>query len=199
MFGRSQVPLEASFDKFYAADTSRSDPTSIGPIHLMELATALNIPPDDLVMYVILWKLKCQTPQTVKKDEWVKGLTAMKIESLDKLKAALPTLRNEISNANNFRDFYCFLFDWMRDNATAKFISNETAVAMWQLLFSPPSPKSFSLLPKWLDFMQNVFKKGVSKDLWKQTLEFSAVTLDKYDPNSSWPTAMDEFVEWAKK
>jgi DCN1-like protein 1/2 len=200
MFGRgSKNSLEASFDSFYAADASRGDPNSLGPVHLLELASALGVSGDDIVMYIIVWKLRCQTPQTVKKEEWLKGLAAMKIESIEKLKAALPTFRNEITSANNFRDFYAFLFDWIRDSPSLKVITSETAVALWTMLFSPPSPRTFPLRDKWLEFMSTVHKKAVSKDLWKQTLEFSAITLDKYDPESSWPTAMDEFVEWVKK
>lgn len=195
----SQLDVGASFDKFYVADTSPGDSTALKPVHLMELATALAVNPDDIIMYIIVWKLKCQNPQTIKKDEWLKGLEAMKITSVDKLKGHLKVLRNEITTANNFRDFYGFLFDWIRDNASTKVISNETAVALWTMLFNPPSPKTFVLLPKWLEFIANVFKKPVSKDLWKQTLDFSTVSLANYDPDSSWPTAMDEFVEWAKK
>lgn len=166
--------------------------------HLPALAEALQISPDDIVMYILPWKLNSKTPLEISKEEWVEGMKTMRIESLDRLRQALPNLRNDIRMDHNFKAFYNFVFEWVRDSPNAKYLPNEGACDLWQLLFAG---RSFTMIEKWLQFIKTVHGKSVSRDLWRQTLEFAPVTMDlsKYDPDGAWPTAMDEFVEWVKK
>ena len=204
MFGRKPASssqscrseIEALFEKVVqSADTT--DPNMLGPPHLVNLSQLLQTSEDDVAMYVIPWKLKCATPTKISKTEWVHGFQQMRIDSLEKLRTSLPLLRNELANSGNFRDFYYFLFDWIKETPGAKYLSNDCAVSMWSLVFQP---KTFPLLKDWLMFTSQISKKNVTKDLWKQTLDFSSVTqLSQYDPAGSWPTTMDEFVDWSKK
>lgn len=168
---------------------------------LPSLAEALRISPDDVVMYVIAWKLGAKVPLQISIAEWIDGLSAMRIDSVKKLQQALPNLRSEIAtSAQQFKSFYNFAFEWVRESPGAKYLPNEGAADMWELLFSN---RNFPLLPSWLEFIRSAYKKPVSRDLWRQLLDFSlqlgsVTALASYDPNSAWPTAMDDFVEWMK-
>lgn len=187
--------IEVQFDKLVQSLQSQDGTDSLHPQHLVVLAEQLGIGEDDIALYVLAWKLKASEPMTIHKREWVDGLLRMRIDTMAKLKMAVPALRNELSDAINFRDFYFFVFDWTRESTASRYLPNETACTMWPLVFQT---KRFPLLKQWLDFIANVYKKGISKDLWRQTLDFSTVDLNKYDSNGSWPTAMDEFVAWMK-
>lgn len=109
-------------------------------------------------------------------------------------------------------DFYNFLYGWLMgssdlDDADRPSIAKE----LWEMFFfvSAPRPKTytdymqFSHLRDWLDFLDTEeFRKEhhISKDLWQQILPFSKVnSYETYDPEDSWPSAFDRFVEWLRK
>lgn len=185
--------IEVQFEKLLQTAAINDD--SMSPQHLVALSAQLGVYEDDIVLYILAWKLQCKAPMKISRDEWVRGLLAMRLDTMEKLKAAIPVLRNELRTPSNFRSFYNFVFDWVRENNQAKYISTDTACAMWPIVFDG---RGFASLKLWLEFFSSVYKKTVSRDLWRQTLDFSQVSLDAYDPSSSWPTAMDEFVEWRK-
>lgn len=56
----------------------------------------------------------------------------------------------------------------------------------------------------WLEFQEEKVKRSVNKDLWRQTLNFAEQTLKDeslgfWSEEASWPSVIDEFVEWVKK
>ncbi|CUG38104.1 cullin-binding protein, putative [Bodo saltans] len=165
--------------------------------HLPALAEALQISTDDIVMYIIPWKLQAAVPLEISEEEWSKGMKTMRIDSIDRLRQALPNLRNDIKAANSFKSFYNFVFEWVRDGPNAKYLPNDAACDLWELLFTG---RPFPMLSKWVNFIKTVHTKSISRDLWRQTLEFAPITanLASYDTDGAWPTAMDDFVEWAK-
>jgi DCN1-like protein 1/2 len=56
----------------------------------------------------------------------------------------------------------------------------------------------------WLKFLNEKWTNSVNKDMWNETYRFHLETmkdetLSFWDENSSWPTAIDEFVGWMKE
>ncbi|KAI1787336.1 Cullin binding-domain-containing protein [Ganoderma leucocontextum] len=54
----------------------------------------------------------------------------------------------------------------------------------------------------WFEFLEENGTKGVSKDVWQMFLEFVRTIdarFEKYDVEGSWPSTIDDFVEFAKK
>ena len=52
--------------------------------------------------------------------------------------------------------------------------------------------------------MTSEWKKSVNKDMWNETLKFAQLTLDDetlgfWNEEASWPSVIDEFVEWVKR
>lgn len=185
--------IELQFDKLL--QSAQCDDDCLSPQHLVALAQLLAVHEDDIVLYILAWKLQCKIPLKIARDEWVRGLLALRIDTIEKLKGAVPVLRNELRTSTNFRSFYNFVFDWVRENPQARYVSAETACVMWPIVFEG---RAFPHQKLYIDFFTNVYKKTISRDLWRQSLDFSQISLDAYDPTSSWPTAIDEFVEWQK-
>ncbi len=91
-----------------------------------------------------------------------------------------------------------------------KAVALDAAVAYWELLFSSPlsavkwtSPNS-PWLQWWTEFLNSSWKKSVNKDMWNETLKFAQLTLNDeamtfWNEESSWPSVIDDFVEWVKK
>ena len=195
---KSKPQIEAQFDQLLdtTADVDAGDRGSLEVQHLATLASVLAISEDDIVLYIIAWKLGCKVPHHVTRDEWNQGFARLRIDSLARLQASLTALRQEIAPPQNFREFYFFIFDWTRETPMAKYVTNEVAVVMWPLLFTE---QSFKLLPQWLEFVAE-HDKPVSKDVWRQTLDFARLgSLAEYDPAGSWPSLMDTFVGWMEK
>jgi hypothetical protein len=82
-------------------------------------------------------------------------------------------------------------------------------MAYWDLLFSSPlsavkwtSPNT-PWLDWWKEFLEASWKKSVNKDMWNETLKFAQLTLEDeaisfWNEESSWPSVIDDFVEWVK-
>ncbi|TBU31249.1 Cullin binding-domain-containing protein [Dichomitus squalens] len=54
----------------------------------------------------------------------------------------------------------------------------------------------------WFEFLESSGVKGVSKDVWQMFLEFVRTIdakFEKYDVEGSWPSTIDDFVEYAKE
>jgi hypothetical protein len=191
------TPIDSDFDKLVAADTSadESAPNSVSAQGLVEICKLIGVDPDDIVICIIAWKLQSVHPWRITKTEWSQGMARMRIDTMEKLKQAVPALRAELNNANNFRDFYYYVFDWIKDSSS-KVLSNDTACAMWPLFLG----KRFKYLDVWIEYVSTVYKKSVSRDVWKQLIDFAQISsYDAYDPDAAWPTIMDEFVEWMKE
>lgn len=130
-------------------------------------------------------------------------------ETLDKQKAFMKNVKRELpSNKELFTRVYKYTFI-IAKNEGQKAVTLENAVAYWSLLFgdsmsavewtSPNSP----WLTWWIEFLTSQFKKSVNKDMWNETLKFAQLTLADeamsfWNEESSWPSVIDEFVEWVK-
>jgi DCN1-like protein 1/2 len=80
----------------------------------------------------------------------------------------------------------------------------------WELLFTSPlsavkwtSPNS-PWFAWWTEFLNSSWKKSVNKDMWNETLKFAQLTLTDeslsfWTEESSWPSVIDDFVDWVKK
>jgi DCN1-like protein 1/2 len=118
-----------------------------------------------------------------------------RVDSIEKFRAKLPSLRAEIKDDNKFREIYNFAFTWAREKGQ-KSLSLETAIGMWQLLFAE---RNWPLLDHWCQFLQVRHNKAISRDTWAQLLEFVKSIdpqLSNYDDEGAWPYLIDEFVEY---
>lgn len=197
-------------DQPSSTTTNRSDTDPLEAAHLAYLAEKLEIDSDDIALYVLAWKLGCAMPFTVQRKEWCQGLAALGVDSLPTMKSIIPALRAETSHPKSFKEFYFWIFMWLRHSEMVKFLQVETAVTMWPLFFdSLTTGHTFPVLDEWLEFWSTQkVGKGVTKDVWRQTFDFTAVDIYSdlsptnpkgYDEAGSWPSVMDEFVSWARK
>lgn len=74
----------------------------------------------------------------------------------------------------------------------------EIAVPTWKLLLKD----RYKYIDEWCIFIEQEWKKAISKDTWDQFLDFTRQVGDnfeKYDPDGAWPVAVDEFYDWFHK
>lgn len=159
------------------------------------LCEDMGIDMEDPVVLVLAWKGQAKNSYQISRDEWARAMTALHVDSLKKLKGTLSSIRAEITEPEAFKEFYFFVFEFVKEDA-ATVLSNETAVAYWALLL----PR-WALVEQWSRYIAEVYKKAITRDVWKQLLYFSQLppALPNYDAEEgAWPSVMDDFVEWSR-
>ena len=97
-----------------------------------------------------------------------------------------------------FTEMYFHLYDFIRGD-DEKLLASDKALKAWQVLL--PENERFPLLAAWATWVATEYKRSITRDVWRQLWEFAKrikTNLAQYDPNEKWPTALDDFVEWAK-
>ncbi|KAF5477272.1 hypothetical protein F2P56_003922 [Juglans regia] len=159
------------------------------------LCNDLQVDPQDIVTLVVSWHMKAATMCEFSKQEFLGGLQALGIDSLEKFRERIPFLRSELKDEQKFFEIYNFAFGWAKEKGQ-KSLALDTAIGMWQLLFAE---KQWPLVDHWCQFLQARHNKAISRDTWSQLLEFARTvgpTLSDYDAEGAWPYLIDEFVEY---
>lgn len=152
---------------------------------------------DGLCLYVVAHLVQAHLPLTFTREEFVRGLAAVGVASLEDARWRLPRAKANLARPDAFRDFYRFCFDWLRASPGTKVLDCETACDLWGVLFRG----RFSLLDHWTAFVRDRYKRAISRDIWTQFLDFTSLRpdLSDYDADGAWPLVFDEFVEHANK
>ncbi|KAJ7533233.1 hypothetical protein O6H91_13G038800 [Diphasiastrum complanatum] len=195
--------LDGAFDLFYNQPPSRP---MTDHRHLEELYTRYKdafsdmISVDGITLFcedlklVISWHMKAATMCEFSRQEFIGGLQSLGVDSIDKLKSLLPTLRAELKDDHKFKEIYNFAFTWAKEKGQ-KSLALDTALGMWRLLFAE---RPWPLVEHWCHFLQTKHNKAISKDTWSQLFEFRIIDplLSNYDAEGAWPYLIDEFVEY---
>ncbi|CAD6249528.1 unnamed protein product [Miscanthus lutarioriparius] len=206
--------LEGAFDVFYSqpqiavANTlhleevynryKEPDADMIMVEGISQLCNDLQVDPQDIVMLVISWHMKASTMCEFTRQEFIGGLQSIGVDSIEKLREKLPSLRAELKDDQKFREIYNFAFAWAREKGQ-KSLALETAIGMWRLLFAE---RNWPLIDYWCQFLQVRHNKAISRDTWAQLLEFVKTIdpqLTNYDEEDAWPYLIDEFVDYLKE
>ncbi|KAL2649252.1 hypothetical protein R1flu_017380 [Riccia fluitans] len=204
--------LEGAFEVFYNQPPAKptTDPRHLEELYLRykdpycdmilvdgvsQFCDDLQTDPGDVVMLVISWHMKAATMCEFSRQEFIGGLQSLGVDSIEKLKYLLPSLRAELKDEHKFREIYIFAFGWAKEKGQ-KSLALDTALGMWRLLFAE---RSWPLVEHWCQFLQVKHNKAISRDTWSQLLEFSRTinpSLSNYDAEGAWPYLIDEFVEY---
>eukprot|EP00298_Acanthocystis_sp_HF-20_P008262 c17576_g1_i1.p1 GENE.c17576_g1_i1~~c17576_g1_i1.p1 ORF type:complete len:246 (+),score=72.53 c17576_g1_i1:28-765(+) len=212
---KTDYNLESALDQFFASDQYSAgnvdnkklealfaefkDPNEdkIGVNGMVKLCDKLQVDPSDVIMLIISWKLKATAMCEFTHAEFIQGMTQMRVDSLEGLKAKFPALKAELADEVIFKNFYNFAFMYSRDPG-AKSLGVETAVALWKIILEG----KWKFLDLWIQFVQEQYKHSISKDTWSMLYDFICDVgdnLEKYDDQGAWPVVIDEFVNFAKK
>lgn len=116
------------------------------------------------------------------------------------MKKEIKRMRIDFNNdPKYFKSVYQFTFTYNLSEGS-RVLPIDTAVAYWNLLLAD----KFSKLQEWVTFVTDVYQRSVTRDTWDMILEFSQYLdknpdLSEYDEEGSWPSIIDEFVEYLKE
>jgi len=194
--------LTKLFNQYKAVGVSLSESGETGD-HikgqgLLEYGQQLGVTEDtDPGLLLLLWKLAAEAHWEIGREEFVGGWTSSGAGTLPKMKEKMVEWRNEIKNHENFRRFYFWIFDYLKQPGKTILLLEEVTT-VWAML---GLDKQWNLWPKFHEYLEVAKVKSISKDTWRQFIDFMKVhpnSLDNYDEGGSWPVLIDEFVEWNK-
>lgn len=136
--------LEQLFNKY--RDQQENDKITVDGV--MKFLEDLNLSPESILVLIIAWKCKAAVQCEFSKDEFMMGLIELGSDSIDKLKAKLPTLEMEIKDTNKFKDFYHFTFNYAK-NPGQKGLELDMAIAYWNIVLRG----RFKFLDAWCKFL----------------------------------------------
>ncbi|CAK1585705.1 unnamed protein product [Parnassius mnemosyne] len=176
--------------------TTVSEPDVLGPEGMEKFCADIGVDPENVVMLVIAYKMGAKQMGYFTQEEWLKGLTELQCDSVQKLQNKLEYLRSLLNDPCIFKAIYRYSYDFARDSGQRSL----DAAAARALLGV--------LLPRWplraplATFLQRERRyRVVNRDQWCNILEFSRTVdhhLAAYDADGAWPVMLDEFVEWLR-
>lgn len=139
-----------------------SDATKISSDGVVRFLDDLRLHPESKLVLIIAWKFRAETQCEFTKDEFTNGFVDLGVDSIDKLKGKLPQLENELRDANKFKDFYQFTFNYAKEHAQ-KGIDLDMAIAYWNIVLQG----QFKFLDLWCKFL-TVSKRTIHIWPWFQ-------------------------------
>jgi len=199
--------LNKLFDQYRDATTSAD---AVGVDGTMKYLSDIDVDVEGLETLATLEVVQAPTMGEMGREGFVNGWQERSCDTVAKQKAYLKTVKKDLPNNKElFTRVYKYTFIVARSPGQ-KSVGLEIATAYWELLFSSDlSPVKWNSpntpwLSWWTEFLTSSWKKSVNKDMWNETLKFAQLTLSDEDmtfwnEESSWPSVIDEFVEWVKK
>ncbi|THG10938.1 hypothetical protein TEA_016497 [Camellia sinensis var. sinensis] len=162
------------------------------PEGIEALCSDLGVDHTDVRILMLAWKMNAQKQGYFTQDEWQRGLKALTVDTVNKLKNALSELENEVRMPQNFADFYSFAFQYCLTEDKQKWIDVECICELLDIVMGSQFPSQ----------IQNDYKV-INMDQWTSFLRFcsqlSFPYLKNYDTTEAWPLILDDFVEWMRE
>ncbi|KAF2743187.1 DUF298-domain-containing protein [Sporormia fimetaria CBS 119925] len=205
---RSASGLKKIFEKY--REDAKNSPETVGVEGTMQYLQDIGSDIEGLETLAVLEIVQAPAMGEMTLAGFVNGWSALNCDTLDKQRAHIQNLKQTLpSQPDTFSKIYTYTFQ-LAITGQQRAIPLEAAVAYWELLFTSPlsalkwSTPSSPFITWWIEFLNTVWKRSINKDIWGQTLKFAKLTLQDerlgfWSEESSWPSVIDEFVEWVKK
>jgi len=196
-----KTKLTKVFDKYAGTEGKEKDVMFGDKLGLFFKEAGVDPEKEGAVTLGVAWKLKAKTLGEFSRTEFIDGWTALGCDEVAKMKGEIASIKSSLQSKTSFRDFYRWLFDYIKEDSDRKSIDIEPAIEMMGLVLPP----HFSLADTWIEFLKTRKEKTISKDIWEQTFEFAKdikSDLTNYEDEESggaWPVLFDEFVIFARK
>ncbi|KAL2936165.1 DCN1-like protein 4 [Bienertia sinuspersici] len=194
----SSKELERIDQLFYTYANRSSN--MIDPEGIESLCSDMEIDHTDVRILMLAWKMNAEKQGYFVLDEWRRGLKALRVDTIVKLKKSLPELEKEVRRASNFVDFYQYAFRYCLTEEKQKSIDIESICQLLDLVLGSQFRAQVDYFIEYLKAQTDY--KVINMDQWigfyRFCTEISFPDFGNYDPDLAWPLILDNFVDWMK-
>ncbi|CAH8356264.1 unnamed protein product [Eruca vesicaria subsp. sativa] len=195
---KSCKEMDATDQLFYKyANTSSG---VIDPEGIEKLCSSLKVPHTDIRILMLAWRMKAARQGYFTKAEWRIALTALKADTINKLKKALPELEKEVRKPLNFRDFYAYAFKYCLTEERQRILEIETICKLLDMVLGSTFRAQVDYFVNYLNNQKEY--KAIDMDQWMGFYRFcneiSFPDMINYNLEHSWPCILDNFFEWMR-
>ncbi|KAG2319840.1 hypothetical protein Bca52824_013053 [Brassica carinata] len=179
---------------------SKTSSNLIDPQGIVLLCSDLDVSRTDITILMLAWKMKAEKQGYFTQEEWTRGLMALRADTLDKLRKALPELEKEVRTPSNFADFYAYTFRYSLTEKEQESIDIETICQLLDIVVGSTFRPQVDYFVEYLK-IQNDYKV-INMDQWMGFYRFcneiSFPDMSEYNPGPAWPLLLNNFVEWIR-
>ncbi|XP_020524384.1 DCN1-like protein 3 isoform X2 [Amborella trichopoda] len=106
----------------------------IDPEGIESLCSDVGVDYTDVRILMLAWKMQAAKQGYFTLEEWRKGLKALRVDSIEKLKKALSALEQEVAKPQTFLDFYSYAFRYCLTEEKQKSIDIESICELLELV-----------------------------------------------------------------
>ncbi|KAJ4884779.1 hypothetical protein Rs2_34872 [Raphanus sativus] len=173
----------------------------IDPEGIEKLCASLKVPHTDIRILMLAWRMKAERQGYFTKAEWRIGLKALKVDTITKLKKALPELEKEVRKPLNFVDFYAYAFKYCLTEEKQKFLDIETICQLLDMVLGSTFRAQVDYFVDYLKIQKDY--KSIHMDQWMGFYRFcneiSFPDMTNYNLELAWPSILDDFFEWLRE
>ncbi|KAG2324527.1 hypothetical protein Bca52824_007255 [Brassica carinata] len=173
----------------------------IDPEGIEKLCSSLKVPHTDIRILMLAWRMKAEKQGYFTKAEWRTALKALKVDTIPKLKKALPELEKEVRKPLNFADFYAYAFKYCLTEEKQKFLDIETICQLLDMVLGSTFRAQVDYFVDYLKVQKDY--KVINMDQWMGFYRFcneiSFPDMTNYNLENAWPSILDEFFEWLRE
>ncbi|CAG7893943.1 unnamed protein product [Brassica rapa] len=171
------------------------------PEGIEKLCSKLKVSHTDIKILMLAWKMKAERQGYFTKAEWRRALKALKVDTIKKLKKALPELEKEVRKPLHFADFYAYAFRYCLTDERQNCIDIETICQLLDLVLGSTFRDQVDHFVDYLK-IQNDYKV-ITMDQWMGFYRFcneiSFPDMTNYSLELAWPLILDNFFEWMRE
>jgi len=185
------------FDKY----ADKEDKDIMSEQGMIQFFKDISVNPDGHETLVISWLLSCSEIGLIQRKEFVEGFSSQGCSSIGEIKGVIKGRVNSLGTETQFRQFYKWVFQHVKEDEKKKTIPTNLATQLWKIVLGSKQ-KELVLLEKWLIWCEKAEDfKVVNRDVWEQVYDFLRETKDvkSYDDSGAWPSQVDEFMDWVKE
>lgn len=167
----------------------------------MSYIEALGLDLEEPAVLALCQMLNAPTMGEFARAGFVDGWKALQLDTLEKQRAHIPTLRTTFSTSESLqKKVYMFTYAFARQS-NQKSLPLDTAIEYWKLLLGERWKGHIGL---WIEFLETEWKKSVAKDTWNMLWDFTGLckedpSLTGYDDEGAWPSILDSFVDFVRR
>jgi len=173
----------------------------LGPEGIENLCTDLGVDITNVRILMLAWKMRAAKQGYFTLDEWRRGLKTLKVDTIDKLRKALPALEQEVLRPQNFLDFYTYSFRYCLTEDKQKSLDIESVCQLLELVLGKRNQAQVESLVEYLKNQKEY--KAINLDQWSCFLRFCDEIhypdFENYDSTLAWPLILDHYVEWVRE